>query len=50
MAAGKAPRSAVAVFTDMRRDWRGWSRVERFSAKLAGAGVVSLAILLHLPL
>ncbi len=43
----KSPVSAVVQ--DVRRDWRAWSQAERFSAKLAGLGVVTLAILLHWP-
>jgi len=45
----KSPQSAVAVMKDMGRDWRGWSGAERFSAKLAGLGVLTLAVLVHWP-
>ncbi len=45
----KPSRSALTVLKDIRRDWHGWSGAERFSVKLAGLGIVTLAVLLHMP-
>jgi len=34
---------------DLRSDWRGWSRSERFTATIAGIGALYLALILIAP-
>ena len=45
----KSPRSTLAVLRDMRRDWRGWSRAERLTLKLAGMASLAIAAILIAP-
>ena len=49
MAHLKSPATVRAAARDLRRDWSGWSRSERVTASLVGAGIVALAAFATLP-
>ena len=46
MAIHKPPQTAVMVLRDIRRDWRGWSKAERFTAALIGSALAYLALVI----
>jgi hypothetical protein len=49
MAARRHARTIAVALKDMRRDWNGWSRAERFTLKLAGTATLALALILSGP-
>ena len=49
MAHSRTSSTARAVARDLRRDWGGWSRGERFTASIVCVGVVYLALVLFAP-
>ncbi len=49
MATHNPPHTATAALRDIGRDWRRWSKAERFAVKLTGLATVSVGLFLGWP-